>query len=865
MPVDRPLRFLVTYSGYEAYRRDFTIRAANPDLNFDTVRLIPTNKQLDEVVVMSERPPVTIKNDTIEFNANSFKTLPNALVEDLLKKLPGVRVDKDGNITVNGKPVNRMLVDGKNFFGSDPKMASRNLPANIIDKVQVVDDKEELLRSGDNNVNNVGKVVNITLKKGVKKGMFGKVYAGGGTDDRYEAGAIANIFRDTLQVSLLGYSNSLNKPGFGFSELMQSGGLERSNSNLNSRSTSIWNNSAGGSSISVNGINFGGMQGAGIATSSGVGINVNHAPNLKQSIFGQYFYGNVRVKKSVLNNLDQYNGDTVVSNNTLTTGKVLTNAHNMGLGVKLLPDSLTTFMANANYTIGLQDDDNNSRVIAGNNKLGSLSNGTIDRLNENNTYYYRHNVIYTRMSRTKKGRRLTMSHNLEYNKGNNNYTTNAYTRYVYPTPYDSALQQLRTELIPKTDLNIGVMYREPFGTHFTMVVSSRYDYGKLENQVATYNRNGDKYDVPNAALSNRFDRTNNRSSNYLAMEYRINKLTITPGIRGLWQDIRNNLQGVTSIHQNRFDFLPQLSVVYKALNVSYNKEITLPSYQNLIPVTNNTNPYYVMNGNPDLLPAEKHNVSVNYYFNNSKRNINISLYAYGSAVKNDVVQSIVVSNTGVQTTTPVNAGGSKNGSINYNINKQYKLKSNSSIGVFTGSYIGFNRNKLLYNGESSWQTTLNASFWNGLNINFNDKLEWNNSYDISFNKSTFSSGIFNTLNTNQQTLSSEVIVRVPKHLIWEANCSYDYNGNVAAGLPRTAFRLNLALNITMLKDEKGVLRLSIWDLLNRNNSVSYYTNRNTVSTTVSNVLTRYFMATFTYNIRSIGGAKKKVGGSFFNF
>ncbi len=115
-----------------------------------------------------------------------------------------------------------------------------NLPANVIDKVQVMDDKEELLRNGDDNLNNVGKVVNITLKKGIKKGWFGKIYAGGGTKNTYETGAIANIFRDTLQVSLLAYANDLNKPGFGYTDLMQAGGMERSNSNLSSRSTSIW-------------------------------------------------------------------------------------------------------------------------------------------------------------------------------------------------------------------------------------------------------------------------------------------------------------------------------------------------------------------------------------------------------------------------------------------------------------------------------------------------------------------------------------------------------------------------------------------------------------------------------------------------
>ena len=315
LPLNIPLRVLVTYSGYNAFRKDFILSENNISIRIDSVFLIPTSKQLDEVIVIAERPPVMIKKDTIEFNASAFKTLPNALVEDLLKKLPGVMVDADGNITVNGKVVNRILVDGKTFFGDDPKMATRNLPANIIDKVQVTDDKEELLRNGDNNTNNIGKVVNITLKKGVKKGIFGKMYAGGGTEERFEAGAIANIFRDTLQVSVLGYTNNLNKPGFSYSDLSQTAGLQRNSSVSGSSSTSIWGGNSGGS-ITINGVNFGGTTSGGIATSKGAGFNINHAPNLKKSFFFQYFYGNVETDKQTISDVKQYNTDTIITNHT---------------------------------------------------------------------------------------------------------------------------------------------------------------------------------------------------------------------------------------------------------------------------------------------------------------------------------------------------------------------------------------------------------------------------------------------------------------------------------------------------------------------------------------------------------------------
>ena len=170
LPLNLPLRAVISYSGYEAYRKEFTL-TSDAQIDFGTIIMSSSSRTLDEVLVIAERPPITVKKDTIEFNASSFKTLPTSLVEDLLKKLPGVQIDGEGNITANGRKVNRIMVDGKAFFGDDPKMATRNLPANVIDKVQVTEDKDEVNRNTTGDLTNVGQVINLTLKKGVKKGV----------------------------------------------------------------------------------------------------------------------------------------------------------------------------------------------------------------------------------------------------------------------------------------------------------------------------------------------------------------------------------------------------------------------------------------------------------------------------------------------------------------------------------------------------------------------------------------------------------------------------------------------------------------------------------------------------------------------
>jgi len=863
IPLDLNCRVVISFSGYAIFRKEFTITAGQETFETGEIHMAPDAKSLDEVLVIAERPPVLVKKDTIEFNASAFKTLPNALVEDLLKKLPGVQVDKDGNIAVNGKPVNRILVDGKVFFGDDPKMATRNLPANVIDKVQVTDDKEELLRNGDDNVNNVGKVVNITLKKGVKKGWFGKLYGGGGTDKLYEVGGIANIYRDTLQLSVLGYMNNLNKAGFSYSELMQAGGMQRNRSNSNGTSISVWNSPSGGSSVSINGVNFGGNQGmGGLSTSKGAGFNMNHAPSTKKSFFLQYFHGNVHTNRISETETQQFNGDTVVRNKTVLDGRTITYAHNIGAGARLLPDSVTNILINANYTLGLTKDSRASMISSTNSLLGDLSSGDVLQRNDGDNHYYRHSVYVTRLSRTKKGRRFNFSHNLDINNRYNDLHTNTGLEFYYPTAYDSLAAQLRNERIPRTDASVGFNYSEPLSKKFTMRMGGRYEYGRITNKINTFSKDplGQDPDVPDAARTSRFNRLSNRILLMPSLEFKVKDVTISTGIRALFQYMDNELASLPApVKQRSSDILPSLSVVYKTLNLSYSRDVTLPSYVYLLPVSDNTNPYFITRGNTALQPTQRDNISMNYYFNDPKRSLNVSVYANGGFTKNDVVQSITVDEKGVQTTMPVNANGSGNFYINYNLYKQYKNNQRFIFSWNTGANYNYNKNRLLYNTESSWQTTWNMGQWAGIGLNWDDKFEWNSSVYFNYNFTRYSSIRFNRLNVQSRNWENEWILRWPKHVIWETQVAYNFNSNVPAGAPKEIVRWNAAINFTMLKDEAGVLRLSVFDILNQNQNVYAYANRNMITTSQTNTLTQYFMATFTYNVRA-AGVKKKVGG-----
>src|SRR5882757_2036252 len=205
-------RLLITFEGYRHVRKEFTIDADHKEVDLKTMYMEKMSDMLQEVVV--QRPPVTIHKDTVEYNAGSFTTKPNAVAEDLLKKMPGIQVDKSGTITAQGETVTRVLVNGKRFFNDDPKLATRNLPPDIIEKIQVFDDLSDQSKfSGFDDGNRV-KTINIVTRRDRRQGYFGKAVAGAGTDQNYDESANFHRFNNDEQISLLGQANDINKQNF---------------------------------------------------------------------------------------------------------------------------------------------------------------------------------------------------------------------------------------------------------------------------------------------------------------------------------------------------------------------------------------------------------------------------------------------------------------------------------------------------------------------------------------------------------------------------------------------------------------------------------------------------------------------------
>jgi hypothetical protein len=586
LPYNLDMRVVITATGYKVFRQEFNLSSSQSQYDLGILRINTDTAELDEVLVYAERPPVSIKKDTIEFNASAFKTLPQAVVEDLLRKLPGVEVDPDGNIKVNGRTANRILVDSKDFFGGDPKVATRNLPANLIDKVQVSDDGEQLERNPDINKADLGVVINLKLKKSIKKGWFGKAYAGAGkgSTTHYETGAIINSFRDTMQVSVLGYSNNLNKAGFGISDLEELGGFKRSNAGGGNQGIGIW--SEGG--VSMNGISFGGTD-KGLQRSTGAGININHDPNKKLSLNFQYFYGSIVSDYQSIYTSKQFIRDTTLTNTGGSDEVTKQFNHRFGIRLNWKIDSVSLLTFRPGFTLRKVDIDRQSWSEGSSNwdpKINETDNHT-SSLGMEKTYT--HELSYRR-SFKKKGRNIFISNNLNINKYDNDQVNDVNSIFYTGTPGAKDLNQFRERGTGNTRTTNIITYNEPLSKKQRLMLTNNYTFFNENEKIITndWDPVSEKYVIFNDSLTNDMKRTGSRNTTQLMLYNTWKKFSFNPGVQFISLDIDNSYRKSDPVSQNFFYIAPSLAINWNGLNINYNVNINEPSAYDTYSIINTT-------------------------------------------------------------------------------------------------------------------------------------------------------------------------------------------------------------------------------------------------------------------------------------
>lgn len=855
MPLNIDLRILISFSGYRVFRKEVHLSNDKPNESFGAVMLVPDARSLDEVLVYSERPPVIVRKDTIEFNASSFKTLPAALVEDLLKKMPGIDINTNGDITVNGRPVSRILVDGRDFFGGDPKLATRNLPANIIDKVQVMEDKEQLERNPMLVKSEINQVINLKLKKSIKKGWFGKVYAGAGTNDRNEVGAIINSFRDTLQISMLGYFNNLNKSGFSVNELTGIGGFKRSGVR------SITQTSNGG--IGLNGISFGGM-GEGIVQSGGAGININSSLKKNLNLNLMYFMGRVESSNKLNRNIVQRFSDTSLTIKENQSDNDISTNHRIGAKIDWAIDSVTNaiyqpsvIFSKTNFTTTLVSN-SVSNYKGPVNKFDNLQQTISDNLG------YSHELSLNRF--TKRKYNIRFSNLLSVSNGDNDKFTNAVTDF-YSGPLSQVNQlQGRTKykLNSETSLSIRKTFSKRFNASFIQSLTNISDDDNLN--VYELNNSTGKYEVYNPLLSNKVERNGIRSTTSILLNNKTKRNASLSGtVRFVLLNLANKFDKFSPINQRYSYFLPSFNYSLDDVTISYTTSVKEPSTVDLQPVIDNSNPLFQVLGNPELEPGYSHTLSlfVNKY--NQGKLLSINYGAEISAKNNEVIRERLVDKNGVQFTKPVNKDGVLGLYTWVSINKQYKYNSKSSFSWRAGYNGDYGKTYTVVNNKTSKQYYYQLIPFASVTFNWKDKVEVSQNYSYTWDRYWYSSSSFKASSSQIHSYSGDIIIRVPKKVVWESNLNYSHTTNMTPGFKPNSLRWNVAVNYQFLKDNKGNIKLSVYDLLKQNAGISRVLNENYVRDTEQTLLTRYFLLMLSYNIRDFKAQKIGRADTFFRF
>ncbi len=839
-----PMIVQVRFQGYEMYTKKLNFSASNANINLGNIYMVTASNDLGNVTVTESG--IRMKKDTIEINASSFKTKPNAVAEDLLKKIPGMEVSKDGTIKAQGEQVQRVLVDGKKFFGDDPKMATRNLPPDVIDKIQVFDDLSDQSKfSGFDDGNRV-KTINITTKKDKRKGYFGKVTLGAGTDGTYDENLSVNRFNGDEQLSLVAQANDINKQNF----TQQSLGGGRGG-----RGGGGFGGSGGGSSSS------------GITTIGAAGLNYRSAWSNKVDAYGSYFYNNTHTSVD-----QQSRTQSLITTDSSTYNDALSSSisrdvnHKFNFNIEDRIDSNNSLIFRPNITFQSSTPNSTSSTITTGGDKGEL---VYQSTNKTNSYNSGFNIsganLQLRHRFAKKYRTLSLDMNFSASQNDGdgfNYTENSFYKPIAST---DIINQYYVDSAKSISFSPTLSYTEPIAKNQVLEFRYSYTYTNSTNINNTYrfDNASQKFNQFDSLYSNSYKFTSNSNNANISWRLQGTKFNLNLGTGLQFTDLNSlNTTKNVLVARNYVNFTPQLFFTYnysrsKALRVFYTGRTGQPSTTQLQPITTTTDSINFQIGNPNLRPQFTHSLRVLYtnFDPFTQRVIFATINA--SMTANDIQSSIVQNKNGGRTTTYVNLGGTYNlsGYFNYGFPLKHP-KSNLNF----RTNVNYAQNQSLVDNKSNYthNTTLaeTISWTTNLKQGFDMNLSTASTYNIARNSLQSSQN----LNYYTQVLSAEFTYYNTKGLILASEFDYTYNGNRSAGYNTSVPLWTPSIAYQFLKNKAGEFRLSCFDALNQNQSSTRTVSSNQIIDTKTNTLTRYFMLTFTYNLRNFAGQQQNMPG-----
>jgi hypothetical protein len=845
----------ISYVGYLTVTQPIALSGKRTGVQLDTLYLQTNDILLDEAIVEAKRPEVVVKNDTIEYDAASYKVTENAVVEDLLKKLPGAEVDKDGKITVNGKEIKRIMLDGKDFFSDDPQVASRNLPAEMVDKLQVLDRKSDMARMTGFDDGEEETIINLVIRPDMKQGTTGNALAGAGADLhidndlRYQAAAFLNRMQNNDTYTFIIGSNN--------------------------------NNNMGASDLGAN--RFGGMRmrrgNGGIAQSNNFMLRMNKEISPTLILNGDVRYGTSdRISES---KVEQTTLSQTLSqlDKTITLTNYASNNAAANFNLEWKPDTMNTLIFRP--TLGYNDSRSNEQEML---ERSDYSNGDgifdskSNSKTQGNGYNFGATLDYAHRF-DKPGRVFSINARASYNDSySKEKSQTEVTKYMNVSNLPDSLNQHFENDDNTNSYRATVSWVEPLGRNNFLQALYRISYSDTQSLNSTYDLNDEE---TLASRDNSLSRSTVRNSteqriglSFKAVRAKYNYtagFNIDPSnsINETWQPTDGNrlelpynydsrlanLLGdslISSIKQNVVNFSPVVNFNYifgqrSNLRVDYEGETNQPSANQLKDYVDMSRPTNWTQGNPNLKPGYSNRLRIRFQKYVPETQLMYNLNINSAFSFNDIISITDMFDDGIRLTTYDNINGNWNTQLMGMFNIPLK---NKRFSIGNGFRFGYSNQNNLVNKTKNTQK--NVSISDNANINYRSDL-----FDFRVNLNANISDIAHSVQPekNQRTLNFGVggytTWYLPRNFTVESDINYTKRNGFASqyNIPETIWNAALTKQLFNQKYGTGSLKLQIYDILKNRNNISASSTTNGFRTVQTNVIPSFFMCSFIYKFR----------------
>lgn len=846
----QPAKYLLTvdFLGYEKKRKKIEV-TNNIDLNI--IELKETTIELEGVEIKGSIIQAIQKGDTTVYQAEAFKTLPDADVKTLISKLPGVTIE-NGEIKIEDENINRVTVDGQDFFTNDPNVALQTLPAEIVDKIEIIDEQSEQSKFTGFDDGNTTKTINIVTKVNKRNGQFGKVYAGFGEDSRYQTGGNINFFMDKRRLAVIGMSNNINQQNFTNEDIL---GVMGSSNRRGRRGGGGGGRGENFSTANENGISQ--------THSGGMNFNDQWGENAKFSLsyFANYKDNEINefIDRTYLTNeQDVYDENNELDNQNLN------HRVRSRLDIDINEKSKLTFQPRFSW----QENDN-IEVADIFYKTVNDSTSSFNNYISNSKAYTLSNSLRYQYKLAKKGRTISVNIGQSYNPVNkdNELVYNQISDNI--TSFDEQSTQIDNY---DNSFSGGLAFTEPIGDNGQLMLEIQQEYSKDNSNELTYDVTDGDLKTMVDGLSNVLTSKLSTQSAEIGYRHRINKsmLMLRTAVQYSKLESEIKLPETGSFNKNFFNVIPMLMLRHEFseksnIRIFLRSRVNTPTANQLSENINNTNPLQLSRGNNDLNQTTTHSLFSRYKTTNSNNGMVFFSYAGVQYAPNYIGQKVYTNGRNVTLYDELNLDKSAQLNILQNMENYYSVRAFATLGLpvkviksklnilVSGTY---NNIPGITDDISHFTKDMKLGLGFTLASNISENIDFTINTTSKFGSTTSEINSVSNSNYLNQNSSLRLDIILPYGFVWRNDITHQLYSGYGDLFDSNYLLANMSIGKKLFKNDRGEISISVFDLFNQNQTISRNTQSAYFESIESNVLDRYFMINFKYDVRNFGQVKE---------